>query len=292
MITLYQYGNSVCAQKVRFTLAEKGLEYEKREVDLFKSEQYNPEYLKLNPKGVVPTLMHDGKPVIESTLICEYLDEVFPDPPLMPENPYDRGQMRLWSKMVDEGLHDGVSEISFSAMFRQRMKEMTPEEREVRLANVGDPRRRDRFTSTYEQGVESPFVMHAIAAYEKMFKALEEKLADGRKWIFGDRYTLADINLMPYVARLAYLGLLDVWTEGFSSEVDTGSREENPSKQKTTERPNVNRWWEQVQALPSFKAGISEMIKLHEYEGMAKFGPQIRDRLAARRAEHVAQLKR
>lgn len=61
MITLYQFGNSVCAQKVRITLFEKGLEREPREVNLFKSEQYSPEYLKLNPKGVVPTLIHEGR---------------------------------------------------------------------------------------------------------------------------------------------------------------------------------------------------------------------------------------
>src|SRR6266576_660819 len=95
-------------------------------VDLFKAEQYGPKYLKLNPKGVVPTLVHDGVPIIESTLICEYIDETFPNPPLVPVLPARRARMRLWSKFVDEGLFEGVSEISFSAMFRERMKSMTP----------------------------------------------------------------------------------------------------------------------------------------------------------------------
>ena len=74
-LILYDFGNSVCCQKVRITLVEKGLTWEARKVDLFKTEQYDPQYLKLNPKGVVPTLVHDGTPVIESTLICEYLDD-------------------------------------------------------------------------------------------------------------------------------------------------------------------------------------------------------------------------
>src|SRR5438105_856713 len=104
MLTLYDFGNSVCCQKVRITLVEKGLTWESRRVDLFKTEQYDPEYLKLNPKGVVPTLVHDGTPVIESTLICEYLDDTFPDPPLVPKDPAERARMRLWSKFVDEGL--------------------------------------------------------------------------------------------------------------------------------------------------------------------------------------------
>ena len=79
MLTLYDFGNSVCCQKVRITMRAKGLAWEAIKVDLFKTEQYDPKYLKLNPKGVVPTLVHDDKPVIESTLICEYIDETFPN---------------------------------------------------------------------------------------------------------------------------------------------------------------------------------------------------------------------
>jgi glutathione S-transferase len=71
MLTLYDFGNSVCCQKVRITLTEKDLTWDAIRIDLFKSEQYDLKYLKLNPKGVVPTLVHDGMPVIESTLICE-----------------------------------------------------------------------------------------------------------------------------------------------------------------------------------------------------------------------------
>jgi hypothetical protein len=95
---------------------------------------------------------------------------VYPTPLLIPQDPYLRTQMRLWSKMVDEGLHEGISEISFSAMFRERLKSSTPEEREVRFRNIGDPRRRDRFKSTYELGTQSPFLLYAVAAYYKAFK--------------------------------------------------------------------------------------------------------------------------
>ena len=64
-LILYDFGNSVCCQKVRITLRAKGLDWEAVSIDLFKAEQYDPKYLALNPKGVVPTLVHDGKPVIE-----------------------------------------------------------------------------------------------------------------------------------------------------------------------------------------------------------------------------------
>jgi glutathione S-transferase len=265
MLTLYQFGNSVCCQKVRITLNEKQLPWNAVEVDLFRSEQYAPDYLKLNPKGVVPTLVHDGDAIIESTLICEYLDERFPEPSLVPQDPLSRARMRIWSKMVDEGLHEGVSEISFCSMFRARMKTMTAEQREVRFRNIGDPRRRDRFTSTYELGVRSPFVAHAIAAYSKAFKLLEKALNDGGgPWILGAAPSLADINMMPYVARLDYLGLLGVWTD---------------------QLPAVRAWWVQAQAWPSFIAGIAAPMLPSELEEMRAHGPLIRDELAAIRRE-------
>ena len=156
-------------------------------VNLFTAEQYDPKYLKLNPKGLVPTLVHDGNAIAESTLICEYLDEAFPAPPLKPDDPAGRARMRMWSKFVDEGLFEGVTEISFSAMFRERMKNMPEEIRQVRFRNIGDPRRRDRFMSTYELGVQSPYVLHAIGAYERAFKIMEQTLAEGGPWLIGDQ---------------------------------------------------------------------------------------------------------
>lgn len=259
-VTLYQFGNSVCCQKVRMTMLEKGVEWESVEVNLFRNEQYDPAYLKLNPKGVVPTIVHDGHAVPESTLICEYLNDVFPEPPLAPASALQRAQMRVWSKMVDEGLHEGISEISFCAMFRDRLRASTEEQREKRFNNIGDPRRRDRFKSTYEQGTDSPFVLYAIANYEKAFKLLEETLAQGGPWILGDKVSLADINLMPYAARLDFLGLLDLWT---------------------AERPHVRAWWSRVQQWPSFQAGIVAPMPDAERSEMQLSGPKIRDQIAA-----------
>ena len=122
MLELYHFTNSVYSQKARMTLFEKELEWKRCEVNLFTSERYKPEYLKLNPKGYVPALIHDGTAIRESPLICEYLDEVFPAPPLMPKDAAGRVAARLWSKAIDEGLFEGVTVFSFSAMFRDRMK--------------------------------------------------------------------------------------------------------------------------------------------------------------------------
>jgi glutathione S-transferase len=146
--------------------------------------------------------------------------------------------MRRWSKLVDEGLHDGVTEMSFSGMFRERMQSMPLEVREKRLRNVGDPRRTDRFKSTHEHGVKSPFISHGIAAYECAFKMLEAALAgDNGPWILGSDPTLADINLMPYAARLDYLGLFDLWIK---------------------DKPHARAWWTAAREWPSFKSGLHD----------------------------------
>jgi glutathione S-transferase len=260
MLTLYDFGNSVCCQKVRITLRAKGLDWDAVPVDLFKGQQYDPKYLAMNPNGVVPTLVHDGHAVIESTLICEYIDEAFPDPPLSPADPWARSRMRVWAKLVDEGLFEGVAEISFSAMFRERMKNMPEEIRQARFRNVGDPRRRDRVKSTLEQGVQSPFVLHAVYAYEKAFKLLEQALEEGGPWVAGDAPTLGDIVLMPFCARLDYLGLLDVWL---------------------TDRPRVRDWWAMAQDWGPYRTGLADLITDAEIAEMREHGSKLHDDIAA-----------
>jgi glutathione S-transferase len=267
MLTLYDFGNSVCCQKVRITMRAKGLDWRSINVDLFKAEQYDPKYLKLNPKGIVPTLLHDGKAFIESTLICEYLDDTFPEPRLMPADPWMRTRMGLWSKMVDEGLFEGVTEISFSAMFRERMREMPDDIRAKRFRNIGDPRRRDRFMSTYQLGVRSPFVMRGIAAYERAFKMMEDTLSEDGPWLVGAHPSLADINLMPFAARLDYLGLLDLWIK---------------------DRPRVMAWWALARECPSFKTGLRDLISEAEFSEMKMHGPRIADDVA----EIIAEVRR
>ena len=267
MLELYHFQNSVCSQKARMTLFEKGLEWRGHEVNLFTSEQYDPRYLKLNPKGYVPTLIHDGMVIRESTLICEYLDETFPAPPLLPDGPAERAQMRLWSKAVDEGLFEGVTVFSFSAMFRDRMKRQSPEERERRYRNVGDPVRRDRYKSLFEEGVNSPYVFRAVAAYEIAFKAMEESLAGGSTWLVDDMFSLAEVNLAPFIARLEYLTLLDLWIH---------------------ERPAVGAWWQRVKDRSCYQAEISGLVTTEEVEEMRVSGARIKPRVEALRAEYLA----
>ena len=266
MLELYDFPNSICAQKVRMTLFEKGLECQKHDVNLFKSAQYDPAYLKLNPKGYVPTLVHDGKAIRESNLICEYLDEVFPDPPLGPADPAARASMRLWGKAVDEGLFEAAAVLSFSAMFRERMKQQTEEQRQQRYRNVGDPARRDRYKSTFEDGVASPYVYRGIAAFEIAFKNMDAALADGNDWLVANMFSLAEINVVPMVARLEYLAMLDVWL---------------------ADRPVVRAWWQRVQDRPCYRAEITNGISPDEVEEMRDYGMPLRDAVAEVRSRYL-----
>ena len=170
--------------------------------------------------------------------------------------------------MVDEGLHDGITEISFPAMFRERMKNMPAEVREKRFRNFGDPRRTDRFKSTYEHGVKSPFVAHGIAAYERAFQTLESTLAEHRgPWILGSDPTLADIDLMPYAARADYHGLLDFWIK---------------------DRPNAKAWWNTARDWPGFKSCLHDLISEPEFSVMKTHGPKIANEVA----ETIVALRR
>ena len=267
---LFTGRNSICTQKVLITLFEKKLSWETKRVDLFTNEQYDPQYLKYNPKGVVPTLVHDNKPIVESTLICEYLDETFPKPSLVPSVPYERSQMRLWSKHIDEGIFEATREISFSAMFRDKLRNMTEAQRNVRFNNVGDPARSARFRSTYEHGTDSPYVLYAVAAFEKLFRAMDDALKDGRTWLVHDNLTLGDINVMPFVTRLHYLNLLDLFID---------------------QRPLVQRWFERATAQDSYKKAIPDMLDETDVSSMKSSGTKIREQIRARREEHLAQYK-
>jgi glutathione S-transferase len=100
-ITLYDASPSANSDRVKIVLHEKGLAYQRVTLDLAKKEQKQPEFLKLNPYGKVPVINDNGNVLFESCIINEYLDEHYPQPALMPKDPYLRGRGRI---LVDYGL--------------------------------------------------------------------------------------------------------------------------------------------------------------------------------------------
>lgn len=231
MLELYHNNISVCAQKVRIVLAEKNLLWTNHHLSLAKGEQLTPEFKTMNPRSVVPVLVHDGHIIVESSVICAYLDEVFPEPPLMPKNPVQRATMRLWCKLPDDILHMACATVSFAISFGQQLKKRAGAGLEERLMKMPDPARRERQRALIEQGIEAPFFRDHIKVFDKTFGEMEQQLGK-TKWLASDMFTLADIEITPYVERIDRLGLAAMWAD----------------------RPRLAEWFARIKARPSFKA--------------------------------------
>jgi len=256
MITLYHHGSSVCAGKVRIVLAEKNLPWEGIYVDILRGDQFDPAYMKLNPKAVVPTLVHDGKVIVESSVICEYLDEAFPEPPLKPADPEHRAAMRLWTKAVDEFLHPACAELTFASCHRHIIGRLSPEKFEAFLASTppvsvtADWHARKK--EIVRQGMAAPRVDRTFRLYDSYLQKMEDTLARQR-WLAGDTYSLADIAMTPYLNRLDMLGMSEMWV---------GSR------------PRLTEWFERMKARPSFKPALLDMCPPDLTKDLKTFGSQ------------------
>jgi glutathione S-transferase len=228
-IELHHAGMSVCSEKVRILLAERGTPFIGHMLDLRAGDQQKPEYLKLNPNAVVPTIVHDGNVVIESNIILEYLAEALPGPSLVTSSPLGRTRMRYWTKQLDESLHQLTSVISFAIGFRYQLLAKPREEALTVLRKIPDPFRRERQLDIYEKGVESTHFAPAIRRFDKMLADMEKELDRGQ-WLAGADYSLADIAFTPYVNRLDQLQLSHMWAQ----------------------RPRVTAWLATVRARPSY----------------------------------------
>ena len=234
MLTLYHSGTSVCAAKVRLVLAEKRLDWTGKYLDILHGDQFDPAYLKLNPKGVVPTLVHDGAVIRESTVICEYLDEVFPEPPTTPKDPAARAEMRLWTKLVDEELHPVCTVVTFVASHRHTVLAAGQENADAFIDKAPNTGQRERRRAWLYQGFEAPGVAEALSTYDAVLQHMEDALS-ARTWVAGDEFSLADIALIPYVNRLAMLGVQELWKE---------------------RRPRLADWFARIQTRASFQPAI------------------------------------
>ena len=152
LLELYHSINSVCAQKVRIALTEKGQEA-KDHIMTLRGDQFEPAYLKLNPNGVVPTLIHDGEPITKSSLILYYIDDAFPEPPLMPTQPRRRHRVRMYNKLIDEYVHNSCTILTFATAFRPAFLKMTPEAWQAEINKTPLKRRAEYKRSVIERGL-------------------------------------------------------------------------------------------------------------------------------------------
>lgn len=221
MLELYHHGSSVCAAKVRFALAEKGIVWESHYLDILAGEHFNVRFLALNPKGMVPVLVHDGQPIIESTLICEYVETVFPDNPIYPRDPLLTYQARLWTKAVDEDLHPACSAITYAVSHRHTIMRYGIANFEEFLKTPSNESMEARKVKwlLLQHGLDAPGAADRIRLYDRYLHKMNDSL-DGRDWLVGDEFSIADIALTPYVNRLAMLGMNRMWENGRLPEVE------------------------------------------------------------------------
>jgi len=199
-LTLYDYHGSPCARRVRIVLLEKGLRWTTRLVDLTKMEQKRPEYLELNPNGVVPTLVHGHRVIYESNVITEYLDDVFPTPPLYPTDPWERAQAKMWQAF----------ELAMAKEYRPLMylRVIGPYDRTRSKQDVmadaqrstDDPSHLDWISRVYDGTAvsEHEAAMLAIQLYHRL-DHLEQALV-GRGFLVGTQFGIADLSVLPRVA--------------------------------------------------------------------------------------------
>ncbi|MEM7440629.1 MAG: glutathione S-transferase family protein [Pseudomonadota bacterium] len=242
--TLYHHGSSVCAAKVRFAMDEKGMEWDGVYIDILKGEQFDPDYLRLNPKGVVPTLVHDDTIVPDSTVIIEYLDQLEPDTSVHPTDPWERAQARYWTKAVDEDLHPACGAVTFVCSHRHTVaKNLGPEGVKEFLASTPE------FSVTADwntkkkifmrDGFGAPEAAIKIKLYDSYLKKMEKAL-DGQDWLVGNKFSIADIAMTPYVNRLAMMSMRGMWEGG--------------------RLPNVTRWFKAIEARPNFKKCLIDWV--------------------------------
>lgn len=236
-LTLYHSEMSVCAAKVRIVLAEKKVEWTSILLNLRGGDAQKPDYLKLNPNAVVPTIVQDGRPLIESTVICEYLDDQWPDPPLKPAYAWDRAKMRLWTKQLDEGVHAAVGTLSFCVAVRHELLARSAADQAKWIAGIPQADRRERSKTNLERGVNSLFFAPAAQRCAKLFADFDASLAES-SWLAGEEFSLSDVGFAPYLIRFKMLGL-DLLFERY---------------------PRVAEWAERVSNRPSVKEGVSKWI--------------------------------
>ena len=235
-VELYHFWSSVCSVRCRMALEEKGVAWTSRYIDLFKFDQMRPEYLAINPRGMVPTLVHDGKPIRESSVINEYIDAAFPGPALTPADPLGAARMREFVYLCDEG---------FSAIVKLTMvKYILPKLRnrwgDDELRKQAERRPTKFYQDVHGRAVRGEITEQELAAaratIDELLDQLERTLAPG-PWIVGNQFTLAEISIAPYMFRLAALGADQFWSQ--------------------QRRSPINAWYQNLAARPAFKTAVS-----------------------------------
>ena len=231
MLELYHFWDSPCCFKVRLTLAEKGLDWTERYIATHRFEHFHPDYGKINRHHRIPTLVHDGRPLIQSSEIARYLDDRFPEPALQPDSPGARAVMREWIAEEQEYLFPLIVTLSFNLMMKLRSVGFGTEQLQEWSRRHPDQERAQDYLRRVSGPPDRSAVDAAAAKFHWHMSHLERTLiAGGGPWICGSHYSLADICVAPILDRVEYLGLIRLWAD----------------------LPAVGGWNERMKARPAF----------------------------------------
>jgi glutathione S-transferase len=225
---------SPCSQKVRIVLAEKAIDWHLIDVDLPGKANLEADYLKLNPLGVVPTLVEDGRAVIESSIICEYLEDRFPLPTLRPTDAWQVARMRYWMKHIDNKLHPSCGALQWPLVMADKLRQLSAAEQDAMIERVVEKPRRERQRRLLKLGYEAPDVLDAVAVYQATLVEMDEVLAT-QPWLAGSDFSLADAAMAPYFQTLEQFG----WSAWYAL------------------RPRVAEWYANVRSRPSYQSAAT-----------------------------------
>lgn len=208
---LYNAPQSTCSQRVRFALHTKGQEFTEHKLDLFAGDQLKPDYLAINPNGVVPALVDNNKPVIDSAVILEYLEDILPEVvPLRPSDPIRIAQMRAMMRFIDEVPTPAIRVPSYNLAFLPHFQSMT----EVEFQALADskPLRREFLMKMGRTGFPKTDMDEALRRLQRGVDRMADwlEMSDG-PWIMGNELTLADIAIMPVIVRMDDINLDHMW---------------------------------------------------------------------------------
>ncbi|MER2537032.1 MAG: glutathione S-transferase family protein [Rhizobiaceae bacterium] len=242
MFVLYNSSYSTCSQKVRICLAEKGVEFTEIKLRLDKKEQLDPAYIKLNPNAVVPTLVHDGRPIVDSSVICEYLDEIIPEPSLSPADPYERARMRSWMRYIEEVPTAAIRMPSINRCIINRFDGLSQEAFEKDEISIR-PIRRELFRRMGKPtGFSNADIDSSLDLLKGTCKRMQDAL-EGGPWIMGGQFTIADIIVAPTIDRMMDIELSWIWDD----------------------YPRVQEWYDRIRERPSYRAAYYPGSRFSEF---------------------------
>jgi glutathione S-transferase len=216
---------------VRYALHEKGQSFNEKKLDLFSGDQLKADYLAINPNAVVPALVHEGVPIIDSAVILEYLDDIFPDvAPLRPTDPIDVARLRAMMRFVDEVPASAIRIPSYNLAFLPHFQAMS--EQEFQDLCDSKPLRREFLMRMGRTGFPKGDLHEAIGRLTCGVERMAQWLSDsGGPWIMGTSVSLIDISMMPIIVRMKDINLDHLWATF----------------------PTVSDWLSKIESAPSYR---------------------------------------